>query len=111
LLDQIDFIIETKLEAVKRIIAEQQENNILPILGYSYFEYANELKEDNDFSALLYAEYSLELSNLDIYFSKKEFSLPRFDFEKIGLFLGGVVLGAVVILLVKRKKKSKKKNK
>jgi hypothetical protein len=79
-------------------------------LGYSYYEYAESLKEEQPFSALLYAEYSLELSNLDIYFKPKKFSLPQIRQEWIVFFVSGIIIGASFVQFLHnlRKKRSKK---
>src|SRR3989338_7115306 len=68
---QIDNFIQKKLDIIKSNIAEESTRGIFPILGYSYYEYADSLKASDKYSALLYAGYSLELSNLDIYFKEK----------------------------------------
>jgi len=107
--NQIDTVLENKLNIVKNVMAEQQEKDMFPILGYSYYEYANQLKDDNKISALLYAEYALELSNLDIYFNHKkgfekiteEISIDK---EKLLLFLGGIIIGVMAVFLIKKKK-------
>jgi uncharacterized protein len=67
----LDTVIDEKLEIVKQSIIEQAEQNAFPILGYSYWEYATSLKEHDKYSTLLYSEYALEMSNLDMYFRKK----------------------------------------
>ncbi|MBW2996392.1 hypothetical protein KY332_03770 [Candidatus Woesearchaeota archaeon] len=110
--DQMDAVFDNKLEAVKRVIAEQQEKNIFPILGYSYYEYASYLKEENIMGALVYSEYALELSNLDIYFNKeRKFRVAFVDREKLMLLLGGIVLGVMAVLLIKKKGVKVKKKK
>ncbi|MBD3354514.1 hypothetical protein GF361_00855 [Candidatus Woesearchaeota archaeon] len=107
--NQIETVLENKLKIVRNVMAEQQEKGMFPILGYSYYEYANQLKEDNKISALLYTEYALELSNLDIYFNhKKKFvAIGDTDGERLMLFLGGIVIGVMAVFLIKRKKKQK----
>jgi uncharacterized protein len=78
--EQIDSILDNKLEVIKDNIIEQQEKGIFPILGYSYYEYAGSLRDDK-YTALLYSGYALELSNLDMYF--KEEPAMIFDIELI----------------------------
>ncbi|MEK6869565.1 MAG: hypothetical protein AABX74_05005, partial [Nanoarchaeota archaeon] len=80
---------------------------------YSYFEYANSLKEDDPFSALLYSEYALELSNLDIYFktqkAEKFILLDKIDKKLLSVLVIGIILGLVIGKITKlRSKKSKK---
>jgi len=69
--DNMQRLLEEKINAGRRAISRQESANIFPILGYSYYEYANTLKDTDQYSSLLYAEYSLELSNLDMYFKKR----------------------------------------
>ena len=112
--DQYKNIVERKLEIVKNNIARGAAKGIFPILGYSYYEYANSLKDSDVFSALLYSEYALELGNLDIYFKesdgkKKSISI-NFDKKLLLIFLIGVFVGAVAVFLVKRKDVKVKSN-
>lgn len=100
-------LVDRKLEIVKNNIAREASKGIFPILGYSYYEYANSLKESDVFSALLYSEYALELGNLDIYFKesngkKKSVSI---DVKLLAVFLFGVLVGAFAASFVKIKKK------
>ncbi len=108
-------LIENKLNAAARAILKSEKKNIFPILGYSYYEYAQNLKETDKYSALLYAEYALELSNLDIYFKEKNNIVSvDIDMTKISFLSIGIILGILIGILIKnkpkrRKKKSKKK--
>mgnify|MGYP001567911625 CR=1 FL=1 len=108
---QYQNIVERKLEIVKNNIARQASKGIFPILGYSYYEYANSLKESDIFSALLYSEYALELGNLDIYFKESDGKrkIINIDMELLGIFVIGVLVGVVAASLVKRNIKRKKK--
>ncbi|HII29849.1 hypothetical protein AUJ69_02170 [Candidatus Woesearchaeota archaeon CG1_02_47_18] len=69
---QLPIVLERKLNVTKRIIVRESKNGVFPIIGYSYYEYASSLKRDDVFSALLYAEYALELSNMEIYFERAD---------------------------------------
>ncbi|MFT4304620.1 MAG: S16 family serine protease [Candidatus Woesearchaeota archaeon] len=102
--------LDAKLEISKSIISKQKESGLFPILGYSYFEYANFLRDDDVSSSLLYSEYALELSDLDIYFGVK--GRPYFIIEwnvfiffALGLFSGI----SITILIYRHNKKVKKK--
>ncbi|MFW5990703.1 MAG: S16 family serine protease [Candidatus Nanoarchaeia archaeon] len=92
--------IDIKLRLIEEIIKRQQENDIFPILGYSYYEYAKSLRESDPFSALMYAEYAIELSKLDLYFKDIE-SKPRLNFyinyEVTAYFLVGAIFGAILM--------------
>mgnify|MGYP007100961644 CR=1 FL=1 len=81
--EDVNELLALKLKVAKRSIISQQDS--FPVLAYSYYEYASSLGEESPYSALLYAEYALELSNLDIYFDSFN-SIPSFDFAKSGSF-------------------------
>ena len=104
---QFQNIVERKLEIVKNNIAKEASKGIFPILGYSYYEYANSLKDSDLLSALLYSEYALELGNLDIYFKetdKKKKSIDvNIDRNLLSIFLIGVLVGIIAVSLIKRK--------
>ncbi len=67
-----DDYIENKKIATERIIAENTAEGMFPILGYSYYQYALSLREAEPFSALLYLEYALEMSEIGIYFPEQK---------------------------------------
>ena len=98
-------LIDLKLEASRNVINDQIEKGLFPIVGYSYFEYSNNLKEFDASSSLLYSEYALELSKLDSYFKEKQSSinLSTTDKKLILMLVIGLVFGFVCGLLVKRK--------
>ena len=107
-------VVDKKLEIVERSLVEETEKGVFPIVGYSYFEYANSLKEDDPFSALLYSEYALELSNLDIYFKTQKaekFTLfDNVDKKLLGVLVIGIILGMAIGKIAKLcSKKSRKK--
>ena len=112
-LGNVAHVVESKLEAVERNLMEETENGVFPIVGYSYFEYANSLKDADPFSALLYSEYALELSNLDIYFkspSRRSVPLSYYiDKRMVFVFLAGIVIG-IVISKISSFKKNKAKD-
>ncbi len=117
---KITNLLNKKLEVAKKNIAKQINKGNFPILAYSYYEYANELKNENEYSALLYSEYAIELSNLDMYFkqvkksSDKSLDINRINIEgKSIIFLTvGMVIGLVLgYMFAKRCCKKKKKGK
>lgn len=65
--ENLSMLIDRKLEAAKSGIVRQTRNGEFPIVSYSYYEYAGTLKGTDEPSALLFSEYALELSNLNIY--------------------------------------------
>ena len=112
--EKIDSLIDQKLEIIKKSIIEEEEKGIFPVLGYSYYEYANALKKDDKYATLLYSGYALELSNLDLYFKEKK-RIYIFDIDKkiILVFFIGLLAGFLIAksFKVKRKKIKRKKKK
>ncbi len=97
--ENVKNMIDSKIKLVKRLISKQIKKGIFPILGYSYYEYASTLKDENKYSSLLYLEYALELSNLEIYFKeKKDFVFTDFNSK---WFLIGLLSGYIICLIIK----------
>ena len=106
--EQYKNIVERKLDIVKNNIAEETTKGVFPILSYSYYEYANSLKDKDIFSALLYSEYALELGDLDIYFKENSPAKKTFhiDSKMLGIFLAGIAVAAIAVSLIRNPKKS-----
>jgi len=117
-------LVDVKLSAVENSLGRQSKNGVFPILGYSYYVYAKSLNEYDSAAALIYSEYALELSNIDIYFEpKKELDIDPEVFNKALFVLSGFCLGLFVaylyfswhmrkvrdVLAEKPKKRNKKK--
>ncbi len=104
--DKLEDLVKSKLGAARNVILSEQERGNFPIMGYSYYEYADSLVDNDIRSAMIYAEYALELSWLDIYF--EETSAPQripVDLTYILLVALGFVLGGIVMLsLVPRRR-------
>ncbi|MEK6969116.1 MAG: S16 family serine protease [Nanoarchaeota archaeon] len=105
-LDFYDEFINSKSKAVERIIAENSNEGLFPILGYSYFQYATSLKEEDKYATIIYLEYALEMSDLGVYFPEEKQFLekvssgvpstvlnPEFVFR-----LEGFIAGALVVI-------------
>ena len=109
----ISDVVSQKLRIVERNLVEETEKGIFPILGYSYFEYANSLKNSNPSSALRYSEYALELSNLDIYFKSSEKNMinlsGKIDNRLFMALIVGIILGIIITKIVEFKTKTKSK--
>jgi uncharacterized protein len=73
-LENVPNLIFRKLDKAAQILSEEINSGRFPILGYSYYEYAKTLAEIESSSALIYAEYALELSNLDLYLNRPQYS-------------------------------------
>ena len=72
--DQLQALIDAKLKAAKRLILQQKD---FPFLGYSYYSYAKFLRHTDPYSALLYCEYALELSDLSMFFQKQGLDIAK----------------------------------
>ncbi|MBI2664495.1 hypothetical protein HYX10_04090 [Candidatus Woesearchaeota archaeon] len=112
----VDEIVDRKIEAAKRSIARQQ--GIFPIVGYSYYEYADSLRKTDKYSALLFSDYALEFSSLDIYFNTRNATVlqretkPADERESEAIllyFLGGFLLGIAITSVLSRFKGKKRK--
>jgi uncharacterized protein len=60
-------LLDLKLAAAHASLLRTLEKGIFPMLAYSYYEYARSLQGFDDQFGLLFAEYALELSSLDLY--------------------------------------------
>jgi uncharacterized protein len=104
--NQVNELANAKLRAAKKVIVKEQGKGFFPIMGYSYYEYANSLNMNNDsISGLIFSEYALELSNIDIYFPRKGFGLPilylfKLDSYILLLFASGTLMGVAIGLLI-----------
>lgn len=97
--EDLNDLTQKKIEIVHRNLAKQASKGIFPIVGYSYYEYAKSLKDENDiYSAMLYSEYALELGNLDMYFEKRQEGISIFKFDKLrSIILAiGILIGLVI---------------
>lgn len=99
--DYVDILLDLKIDAAQRLFERQKEKGFFSIIGNSYFEYGVSLKDTQKVSALLYLEYALEFSNLDLYFeitkNKKDMFL-----DEVSLFwlLIGFIVGVTFVLIV-----------
>ena len=105
---QYKSLIERKLDIVRNNIAQETAKGVFPILSYSYYEYANSLKDKDIFSAFIYSEYALELADLDIYFkeSRPQNAGINIDTKMLGIFLAGIAVGAIAVFLIKDSRKT-----
>jgi uncharacterized protein len=100
--ERIDELIDLKREIARDAIIKSQQKGIFPIIGYSYYEYSGSLKPIDKYSSLLFAEYALEFSNLDIYFPKAKtshFSLWKTIEPHVLWILGGIILGIIISII------------
>lgn len=69
--DDIERSVKRKLAKAAEVLSEETEQGRFPILGYSYYEYANALLLKDPMAAVIYSQYALEISSLDIYLKKQ----------------------------------------
>lgn len=97
-------LLDAKLAALEHLIGRTVQKRAFPLLGFSYYEYAQSLRSHDPISALLYSEYALELSNLDIYFHEDKAVLPLSQSglfgSAAGTFLFGFGAGFAVAFLL-----------
>ncbi len=107
--NELTGVLESKNRAVARVLAENTAEGKFPILGYSYFQYANSLKEQEPITALFYLEYALEMGDLSLYFPEEK-TIPQTLSEKISLnpqWVGGFITGVIVALILMQIKSKK----
>jgi uncharacterized protein len=104
-IDNAEEFLAGKSKAVERVIAENSAEGTFPILGYSYYQYAQALKEQDKYLALMYMEYALEMSDLSIYFPEENGGTTSitssFTFGREWGWIGmGVIIGVLITSLV-----------
>jgi uncharacterized protein len=104
----LDKLFEQKVSVTEKTLARSQQKGIFPIIGYSYYEYAQSIKDADINAALLFLEYSLEVGNLDVYFEPKKPVHIEIDFRWIGFILIGVAIGIIIMIPIKLRKQKKK---
>ena len=103
--DNIDEFIESKITAVEKVISDNSAEGIFPILGYSYYQYANTLKKSEKYMVMIYLEYALEMSELSIYFPAEDELLRKangtFQLKRdYLLILVGFLIGVLVTMII-----------
>ncbi|MBW3021638.1 hypothetical protein KY328_01835 [Candidatus Woesearchaeota archaeon] len=123
--DHLNALLENKLHIAKQNIAKQISKGIFPIVGYSYYQYSNDLVESNQYMSLLFSEYALEMSNIDIYFKEVDakttplFNPPSFNLSPntrlILMLVAGLCIGFAIGILyirhVRRTRRRKRRSK
>ena len=108
--ENITSLVDRKLRAAKGSIVRQTAKGDFPIISYSYYEYSASLMQTDPPSALLFAEYALELSNLDIYL-KSDMKSNVNDKNKAAAFAVGFAtsLAATAMFFLAKKAFGRKK--
>ncbi len=108
---RFDEVIDLKLRIARQALMKAQRKNVFPIIAYSYYEYGESLRDFDRVSSLLFTEYALELSNLDIYFEETKPELPKYAMFKfppifyaflVGFGLGGLFVWIIFIQMSRR---------
>jgi len=109
--ESVQDVITEKKRAVERVIAENSNDGVFPILGYSYYKYASALQAEEEYTALLYLDYALEISELEIYFpEEKTFRgtiMVGYLSKKTLYRLEGFIAAAIIFILILGLKASK----
>ncbi|MFP4118660.1 MAG: S16 family serine protease [Candidatus Woesearchaeota archaeon] len=93
-------VLEVKVNRTSELISEQQEKGLFPILGYSYMEYSKRLVDEDPVSALLFAEYALQLSDLARYFPQDDSRiLWKVSEEYLVSFISGFITAILFMYL------------
>jgi predicted S18 family serine protease len=119
-IDGTDDLIIEKEKIARNTIANSINKGIFPLIAYSYYTYGNSLslKESDKYSALLYYEYASAMSDISVYFEKKEstnkfaLTFPReyYTILSLGVILGMSISGVILLFssFFSRKKTKKK---
>ena len=109
--DQTDKLLDEKIVQTEKVIRSELAKGQFPILGYSYYEYALSLQDRDPYSSLIYLEYAMELSNLDMYFPpKKSFRFVFPDISYIFGFIFGIIVGGIIVILIQKNQVKIRKN-
>ena len=110
-----DGLLDNRVTVARNQIVKSANKGAFPILGYSYFEYANTLRKQDKYSALIYLQYALELSDLGIYFpavieQRNNNNANSFNFGldedkkvyylKYGYLGAGVLIGILIGIII-----------
>lgn len=102
--EMINVTLENKLRAALIEIAKQEQKGSFPLVAYSYYEYADILKEQGDiYSSVLFSEFAIELSKMDTFLTREK---TRFSFFWVFIVLFGIIVGVIlndIVFFGKRK--------
>ncbi|MBN2566565.1 hypothetical protein JXB02_00595 [Candidatus Woesearchaeota archaeon] len=91
-------LIQRKLGVIEDLIVKELSQGIFPILGYSYYEYTRNLLSTDIYSSLIYSEYALEHSDIELYFKDFDEATPVFfDIRTLLVLLLGILIGVFVM--------------
>lgn len=96
--DKVGELINDQLLFARMQINKQGEN--FPILGYSYYNYASNLRDSRPQLSMVFAEYASEFSNLDMYFPSKRRVPFRLVLGAVDNLFLGILLGIIICFVV-----------
>ncbi len=101
-------LLETKLHVAASLLERELARGNMPLMAYSYYEYAGTLIDSDPYTAALYSSYALELSDLSAYFPKVISPWQRLldvltEPFVLGLFAGMSLLLAGLLLFASKK--------
>ena len=112
--------VQHRIDIARHKINEQIDEGIFPIAAYSYLEYAESLADSDTFSSLLYAQYGIELADIQIYIDGDETNGTSISYttflldDPLRIFVLGIALGMILssltIKLERRLRKRWKKS-
>ena len=98
--DDLPALTDEKLSVAKTIISREMSRDRFPIMGYSYYEYAGSLRDDDPYVAALFASYALEMGDLSLYFSAPSGVLESLFFLLSDPFIIGFLAGLIVTFVM-----------
>jgi uncharacterized protein len=84
-------VLDLKLRVVQEALLRAQSRGVFPIISANYDEYARSLREYDVRSALIFTEYALEFSELDIYFEESKKVKSSEELFMMGPVEGGIL--------------------
>ncbi|RME78386.1 hypothetical protein D6774_01325 [Candidatus Woesearchaeota archaeon] len=107
--EEFEQLVDRKLNAAKTSVAQQIDQGIFPMAAYAYYELGRSVQESSPANALIYAEYALELSELDLYFEREPArSVVNLNFVPMVLFfLAGLIFGIVIGMSMRKRRPRK----
>jgi predicted S18 family serine protease len=107
--EEFEQLVDRKLNAAKTSVAQQIDQSIFPMAAYAYYELGRSVQESSPANALIYAEYALELSELDLYFEREPArSVVNLNFVPMVLFfLAGLIFGIVIGMSMRKRRPRK----
>ena len=96
--ENFENVLREKLNITRGLIYREIEAGRFPVMGYSYYEYAQNLLEDDVINAALFSSYALELSDMSLYFPRPFSVWGRVQTTFEDDYFLGFVSGAIVLL-------------